>query len=318
MAAAPEDVSLKSLGMAVLGFIYESIRSDGAGAGAVLGPAVTELATYTESLTPRALFDNWTPSTTRHAIPLVLDGSWSPSGPGAASTVDGGVVVASASSKKGDKNAAGSALRVLEDSWVATTDASPSWWKVKLAAPTYLHAATITWRIEGGRGIPESYTVSITTDGSTWTQVGPTVVCDSLDPKALLTQTIVINAVASAVKVDMKGFAKTLPVEVPTTMVASLKDKAHGIKLFQLTVPDTLGIHVAPGASLYDLEKMLASAALSSSDPRTVGLALRGLEGLALASGSLQVRSLSCAPAVRCGAAGTAGDLTHPMPFPMT
>lgn len=287
LAAAPSDVSLKSLGLAVLGLIFEAVAGDDA--GDVLGPAVAELAEYAATLTPRALFDNWAPGSQRHTVPLVLDGSYTPAQAGSA--VDGGAVVATASTSKSDKFGPETSLKDVPDSWLAKPDEATSWWQLKLAAPTYVYAADVKWRADAGKCIPESYTVSISTDGSTWAQVGPAILPDNLDKTRMSQQSVVVDAVATYLRVDMKGYAKNTPAEAPasTSSSSASKEKTHGIQRFGLSVPDTLAVHVSPGTTLYDLERMLYDAALVSKSPATVAQALRGLEGVSLATGSLQV-----------------------------
>ena len=275
-----EDVSLKSLGLAVMSFIVEAISGEDAD---LLAPAVDTLAEYTASLPPKALFPDWATQGDAHTLPLIIDGSYDASKLNTA--VDGGIAICKASPTN-EKSPPEAAIASGSTSyWAAPNDTNNSTWEVKLALPTYTQYVTINWRGEPvSKSYPESYTVSITEDGKTWKQVGAPIVIDSLPKSEILRQQVPLGHVVSQVKIDMKGYAKNLPDEFKSTP----KEKAHAIKSVTFHVPDTLAVHVSPGTTLYDLEKLLYNAAVGSSSVAHVVSALRGLESLALASGSAQ------------------------------
>lgn len=307
-----EDVSLKSLGLAVLSYIVQAVTAEDAD---VLGPAIKELADYAATLPPRALFDNWAPGASRHAVPLVLDGSYTADRAGKA--VDGGAVAATSSSEKsGGRNGADAALKAGSECWISSTDAASSWWQIRLAAPTYLQHAEVSWRVDAAsKSLPETYTVSTSPDGTTWTPVAPATTLDNLEKTAMSRQRVALDVVTQYLRVEMNGYAKNTPAEVDTKAASSsaAKEKAHGIKSVALFVPDTLSVHVGAGASLYDLEKMLYNAATGSAAPELVASALRGLQALALASGSAQgmfklVAALLALQSKASGGAGGAPD----------
>lgn len=287
-ADPPADVSLKSLGLAALSFIIDALAEDTA--DPALQPVISEIAEYASTLPPGALFDDWAPATGRHAIPLLVDGSYNPD-THLRTAVDGGTAIASASSAKSEKNNAAAALTGDNDGWQSSNDAAASWWQLQLAAPTYVQAVDVRWRALGSlRAVPETFTVSVSEDGTTWTQVGPTITPDNLPKTAMTAHVVAVDAVARFVKIDAKGYCKNTPAEQEGKPGAAivLKERGHALASVRLLVPDTLSVHVAPGHTLFDLEKLLYDAALRSTDAGTVANAVRGLERLSLASGSAQ------------------------------
>jgi len=284
-----EDISLKSLGLAVLSLIIEAVAEDSE--DAALQPVLSDLAEYAATLPPKALFDEWAPSAGRHALPLVIDGSFSPES-GDFKSVDGGVATASASSQKNDKASAAKALCAsAREAWSSVNDAAISHWQVQLRAATYVQYVEVNWRNDSGvRATPETYSLSVSNDGTAWSQVGPAVVMDALGGKGMARQRVPVDAVTQWVRVDMKGYSKGL-IETAASAASKApapKEKAHGLASVRLFVPDTLAVHVAPGATLFDLEKLLYRTAVQSTDMATIAKSLTGLQSLALASGSAQ------------------------------
>jgi F5/8 type C domain len=301
-----EDVSLKSFGLAVLSLIVEHLEdSDVATPGSpfaftqaekesILAPAIVELAEYATSLPPKSLFDNWAPSAGRHAIPLLLQDYNPEQHLGRAA--DGSGSVATASSNKSDKTSASKALSDgSTEAWSSVNDATTSWWQLQLKQPTYLQYAQLTWRTESTvKSTPESYTVSVSVDGQSWSQIGPAIALDSLSKSEMARQRIAIDTACTFIRVDMKGYSKGLaeapgaPSSAPGKSVPQPKEKAHGIASFKLFVPDSLSIHVAPSTTLFEMEKMLLGAAMSTGNNEELGRSLRALQSLSLASGSTQ------------------------------
>lgn len=133
---------LKDFGLAALSLLVASVQAEEADA---VDPAILELSTLAAALPPCGLFQSWDiDRSTCPTAALVLDGSFGPESD--AFAVDGGAVVASASSSKGAAFGPAKALGRSGSHWQSTTDTRASWLQIQLERPTYLQVAELEWK----------------------------------------------------------------------------------------------------------------------------------------------------------------------------
>lgn len=306
-----DESGTKQTALAALSYVVASIKASDADK---LTRTLLTLSAYAESMPPGALYAEWAHDEPR-VLPLVINGRYTPAMAGR--TICGGTAVASASGSRDDECQPSAALAADPSSfWAAPTDAPSSWWQVALELPTFISFVHLTWRWStNARGLPERYTVSFSDDGgNNWTPAergnGAThgeVVTDLLPAEEQGARRVDINAMTTHVRVTCSGVSRAVPLQAQaaarkdaSSSSASgsggggagsvpAKDRAHALTSVALFVPDVhTAPHVAPRATLGDLELLAETACTGGSQPGAVAAGLTALSSLSLATASTQ------------------------------
>ena len=289
-----EGVNLKDLAASLLSYLVHSDPDDGDHNSGTHDEAATAAAAATSSsisaltalLPTVSLRDSDPPTPT---LRVVFDGSSGVSllsnAPGGG-ILDAGRAACTASSCKGTTaHHYGPHKALLEapfDAWHSATDEAVSWWQLTMEERLFISHVDITWRTEGAspsfRSIPESFNVSYSLDGTTWTPASDA----SLAQVASGSPTIRVDALCRCIRVDMRGYASVLPkplggaagkegdgsasvssaarakaVAAAAAAGSASKDRAHTIARFAIYAPDPTSARVSSATTRSDLELLL-------------------------------------------------------------
>lgn len=195
--------------------------------------------------------------------PLKLFDDWSPPRDAPERAVSIPASAAFASSCNPD---AGKALEAT-GTWKGDTGLADTHWGFKLDSPVPASSIAIEWAAP-----PEKFDIETMGESGDWNVV------DTVEgTRVAKSRRFVLNGVPCAqFRLRMHGFGSK----------GSVTGTQHGIASVTLFEPDRTGVHVPTKKSLDDLQEWLQRS-LAEAPERLRGHALRGLTGLALASGSL-------------------------------
>ena len=135
---------LKDFGLAVLSLLVASAEAQEAD---TVDPVISELSTLCTAVPPCGLFQSWdVECSSRPAAALILDNTYRHDSDEL--TVDGGCVIATASSSKAAAVGPSKLIGSAGGYWQSSADARLSWLKIRLERPTFLLYAELEWKWE--------------------------------------------------------------------------------------------------------------------------------------------------------------------------
>lgn len=161
-----------------------------------------------------------------------------------------------------------------------------SQWTARLESISSVTSVQLTWKISNNSAAtPASVQVLTSDDGDVWKPAATVQLIDALPD--LKTPLVSTKSYKLSHRIPLDN-ALTQHIRLQMTDTTPSSAGFHGLCEFVANTVDTKQLHTTSRDTLFALERLLHNAATGdSSSPSTARLAVRGLQGLSLASGSV-------------------------------